>query len=132
MIKFVQDYLKSKGLAHINYVVCQDDVMFPYSKDLSDHLSGYSTVRLGNNLVVEGGHKLPTYYTAYQIKSDKRYKPVRVMNQTVVYKVGGTLICLVKGNIVLYPRGGFLVLMGEDSPETREAAYMASLAGEEQ
>jgi hypothetical protein len=127
MIKIIQDYIKDKGLAELSYVVCHDEVMFPYSKDLSDHLSGYSTTRLSNKLVIEGDHGLPTYYMTYQIKSDKRYKPVRVLNQTVVYKIGDTIISLVGGKVVMYPKGGLLTVLGEDSPETREVAYTLAL-----
>lgn len=127
MIKVVQDYLKAKCLADISYVVCQNDIMFPYSKDLSDHLSGYTTARLGNKLVVEGSHDLPTYYMAYQIKADKRYKPVRIVNQTVVYKIGDTIISLVGGKVVMCPKGGLLSVIGEDSPEVREVAYTLAL-----
>ncbi len=128
--KVIQDYLKSKKLPDIGYVVCNHEVMLPYVEDLESCLSDYTTKRYGNKLTISD-HDLPDYYMAYRIKSDKRTKPSRVMNQTVVYKIGSCIISLIGGNIVIYPKGNLIVEVGPDNPDNREAAYILGLTYEQ-
>lgn len=126
LIKTIQDYLKSKTLADIRYVVCREEIMLPYSESLMAYLSDYTPLPLGKKLVV-ANHGLPDYYTAYAIKADKRTKAQRVLSMTVVYKIGDCIISLIGGQVVVYPKGGALIDIGEDNPETRETAYTVSL-----
>lgn len=124
--KVIQDFLKSEKLPDIGYVVCNNEVMFPYIERLESWLECYTTQRYGNKLTISD-HDLPDYYTAYRIKSDKRTKPARVLSQTVVYKIGTCIISLIGGNIVIYPKGNLIVEVGPDNPENREAAYILGL-----
>ena len=123
MRKVIQDYLKSEKLPSIGYVVVKNEVLLPYVERLESCLKGQ---QFGNKLAVSN-HDLPDYYTAYRILPDKRTKPVRVLNQTVVYKVGTCIVSLISGNIVVYPKGGLIVEIGPDNPGNREAAYILGL-----
>lgn len=124
--KVIQDFLKSKKLIDIGYVVCGNEVMLPYIEDLEAYLKGYSTQRYENKLIL-AEHNLPVFFTAYRIQSDKRTKPVRVLSQTIVYRIGTCIISLINGNIMVYPKGELIVKVGPDNPDNREAAYLLGL-----
>lgn len=123
MSKVIQDYLKSAKLPDIGYVVCNNEVMFPYIESLKACLKEYSTRRYGTKLTITD-HDLPDYYMAYRIKSDKRTKPARVLSQTVVYRIGTCIISLISGTIIVYPKGKLKVEVGPDNPDNRQAAYL--------
>lgn len=123
MRKVIQDYLKSEKLPDIGYVIVKNEILLPYVERLESCLKGQ---KFGNKLAV-ANHDLPNYYTAYRILPDKRTKPIRVLNQTVVYRVGTCIISLISGKIVVYPKGGLIVEIGPDNPGNREAAYILGL-----